>query len=88
MEDFKIIDGNLENIKQFSLCGYKNENRDGYKEKLEWVKQNFSLGLKIKFLYSEKNGTQGMVEYMPSENSFRATNALTRKIHQCFLELT
>ncbi|HPO51128.1 MAG TPA: GNAT family N-acetyltransferase [Spirochaetota bacterium] len=72
MEELEIIDASLDNVQNFSLCGYKNAKKEGYKEKLQWIKKNFDLGLRIKFLYSKEAGTQGMIEYMPSENSFRA----------------
>jgi len=83
MDDFKIINADGANINDFGLCGYKNEKREGYKEKLEWAKKQFLRGLRIKFLYSEKHGTQGMIEYIPAENSFRPIEAAGFLVVHC-----
>jgi GNAT superfamily N-acetyltransferase len=70
-EDIRIIDITIENVLNYGLCGYKNIRREGYPEKIEWLKTRFSEGLKIKALYSQKAGTQGMIEYLPGEYCWR-----------------
>ena len=75
MEKVEIIDTNPDNILNYGICGYKNINRAGYPEKIEWLKERFSEGMKIKTLYSEKDGTQGMIEYIPGEYSWRPVDA-------------
>jgi hypothetical protein len=75
MEKVEIIDTNLDNILNYGICGYKNINRAGYPEKIEWLKERFTEGMKIKILYSEKDGTQGMIEYIPGEYSWRPVDA-------------
>ena len=44
-------------------------------DKIEWLKERFTEGMKIKTLYSEKNGTQGMIEYIPGEFCWRPVDA-------------
>jgi len=67
MESINIIDTTADNILNYGVCGYKNIKRAGYPEKIEWLYQRFKEGLKIKTLYSDKAGTQGMIEYIPGE---------------------
>ena len=61
----EIIDTNTENILEYGLCGYKDIKRSGYLEKIEWLRERFPEGMKIKTLYSDTDGTQGMIEYIP-----------------------
>jgi GNAT superfamily N-acetyltransferase len=70
-----IIDTNSENILEYGVCGYKSMKRPGYPEKIEWLKDRFQEGLKIKTLYSDKDGTQGMIEYIPGEYCWRPVEA-------------
>lgn len=53
----------------------KNIKRAGYPEKIEWLKDRFLEGLKIKSLYSDEDGTQGMIEYIPGEYCWRPVEA-------------
>ena len=75
MGDIQIIDTNDQNIREYGICGYKNVKRPGYFEKLEWLKERFKEGLRITTLYSEKDGTQGMIEYIPGEYCWRPVDA-------------
>ncbi len=42
---------------------------------MQWLQNRFSEGLKIKTLYSEKDGVQGMIEYIPGMYCWRPVNA-------------
>jgi len=75
MEVIKIVDTNADNILGYGVCGYKNIKRVGYPEKIEWLKDRFKESLKIKTLYSDKDGTQGMIEYIPGEYCWRPVEA-------------
>ncbi len=75
MDDIQIIDTNDENIREYGVCGYKNIKRPGYSEKIEWLKERFREDLIIKTLYSEKDGTQGMIEYIPGAYCWRPVDA-------------
>ena len=75
MEKIEIIDTNTDNILEYGVCGYKNIKRPGYPEKIEWLKDRFPEGLKIKTLHSDKDGTQGMIEYIPGEYCWRPVEA-------------
>ncbi|OHD06880.1 MAG: GNAT family N-acetyltransferase [Spirochaetes bacterium GWD1_27_9] len=74
-EDIQIIDTNSENILKYGVCGYKNIKKPGFPEKFDWIKKNESLGLRIKTLYSQNDGTQGMIEYLPGEFCYRPVDA-------------
>ena len=71
----EIIDTNADNILKYGICGYKDIRRAGYLEKIEWLKDRFQEGMKIKTLYSDMDGTQGMIEYIPGEYCWRPVEA-------------
>ena len=71
----EIIDTNADNIREYGVCGYKNIKREGYPEKIKWLEGRFLEGMKIKTLYSDKDGTQGMIEYIPGEYNWRPVEA-------------
>ena len=75
MERVEIIDTNSGNILEYGICGYKNIKREGYPEKIEWLRGRFPEGMRIKTLYSERDGTQGMIEYIPGEYAWRPVDA-------------
>jgi GNAT superfamily N-acetyltransferase len=75
MEGVEIIDTTVDNILNYGVCGYKNINKAGYPEKIAWLKDRFSEGLKIKTVHSIKDGTQGMIEYIPGEYCWRPVEA-------------
>jgi hypothetical protein len=75
MEEIKIIDTNSENILELGVCGYKNIKTPGFPEKVEWLKERFKEGLKIKTLYSDKDKNQGMIEYIPGKYCWRPVEA-------------
>jgi YoaP-like len=75
MEDISIIDTNIENIALYGTCGYKNIRKPGLPEKMNWLRDRFPEGLRIKTLYSEKDGTQGMIEYIPGKYCWRPVDA-------------
>ena len=75
MKGIEIIDTTSENILKYGVCGYKNIKKAGFPEKIEWLKDRFSEGMKIKTLYSSKDGTQGMIEYIPGEYCWRPVEA-------------
>ncbi len=75
MENIKIIDTNPDNVQEFGVCGYKSMKKPGMPEKYDWLKKHFADGIKIKTLYSEEDGTQGMIEYIPGEYCWRPVEA-------------
>ena len=75
MERIEIIDTNTDNILEYGICGYKNPKREGYLEKIGWLKDRFQEGLKVKTLYADEGGTQGMIEYIPGEYTWRPVEA-------------
>lgn len=75
MGNIKIIDTTMENLGQFGVCGYKSIKKPGLPQKMNWLKDRFTEGLKIKTLYSEEDGAQGMIEYIPGELCWRPVEA-------------
>jgi GNAT superfamily N-acetyltransferase len=75
MEEIDIVDTNSDNILKYGVCGYKDIKKAGYPEKIEWLKDRYQEGMKIKILHSESDGTQGMIEYIPGEYCWRPVEA-------------
>ena len=76
MNDIKIIDLTPENIADFGVCGYKNVKKHlELRKKIEWFKEYYPKGLKIKVVFSQKGGYQGMLEYIPGKNAHRPVDA-------------
>jgi L-amino acid N-acyltransferase YncA len=75
MEKVKIIDTNENNIHKYGMCGYKNLKQEGYRRKVEWIKNRYAEGMKYKILYSEQDGAVGGIEYIPGENAWRPVKA-------------
>lgn len=75
MEKVKIIDTDLTNIGDLGVCSYKSIKNEGLKKKVNWMEKMLPQGLRIKTLYSERDGNQGMIEYLPGELSLRPVDA-------------
>lgn len=83
METIKIIDANAGNIHEFGMCGFKNLKQEGYRRKVEWLKQRFSEGMKYKVLFSELERAVGGIEYIPGEYSWRPLEARGYMVIHC-----
>ena len=73
--EVEIVEANSDNIFDYGVCGYKNIKREGFLEKVNWLKERFAEGLKVKILYSSSDGTQGMIEYIPGDFCWRPVEA-------------
>ena len=83
MNDLQIVDTNLDNIQNYGFCGYKNIKQEGYKRKLDWLKQRFTEGMRFKVLYSDSSGAVGFIEYVPGEYAWRAVGAKGYMVIHC-----
>ena len=83
MEKIEIVDTSAGNIHEYGMCGYTNMKHEGYRRKIEWVKQRFSEGLKYKILYSDKDGAVGGIEYIPGEYTWRSVEAHGYMVIHC-----
>jgi len=59
MKGIEIVDTNAGNILKYGVCGYKNIKRAGYPEKIEWLKDRFPEGMKIKTLVCKAKMIEG-----------------------------
>jgi len=76
MNDVSIINITPENIADYGVCGYKNvKKHKEIQKKIEWFNELYPKGLRIKVLFSESSGYQGMLEYLPGEFAHRPVNA-------------
>ncbi|MBX2976540.1 MAG: GNAT family N-acetyltransferase [Ignavibacteriaceae bacterium] len=75
MQGIKIVDINADNILDYGICGYKSLKREGFPEKVNWIRENSSYGLKIKAILTENDGVQGMIEYLSGEYCWRPVDA-------------
>ncbi len=84
MDDTEIIDLTPENIADYGVCGYKDvKKHPELRRKIQWFKEYYPKGLRIKALISETGGYQGMLEYMPGEHAHRPVDAGGFMFIQC-----
>jgi len=75
-EEIKIINFTPSNIAEYGVCGYKDVKKHlELRRKIEWYKEYYPKGLRIKGLFSETGGYQGMIEYIPGKYAHRPVNA-------------
>ena len=76
MTDIEIIDLTPENITDYGVCGYKDvEKHLELRRKIDWFKEYYPKGLRIKAVISQKGGYQGMLEYLPGKYAHRPVDA-------------
>jgi GNAT superfamily N-acetyltransferase len=76
MNDIEIIDLTPENIANYGVCGYKDVKKHlELRKKIEWFREYYPKGLRIKALVSKKGGYQGMLEYIPGKYAHRPVDA-------------
>ncbi len=75
-DSIKIIDLTPDNIADYGVCGYNNvKKHKELRNKIEWFKEYYPKGLRIKALIAEKGSYQGMLEYIPIEYAHRPVKA-------------
>jgi GNAT superfamily N-acetyltransferase len=87
LEEITIVDADPATIGNYGICGYKDPNKPGYQRKLEWLKQRFKEGMKIKILNSKKDGTIGSIEYLLGEYAWRGVHAPGYMVIHCLFIL-
>jgi ribosomal protein S18 acetylase RimI-like enzyme len=76
MPDIKIIDLTPENIADYGVCGYKDVQKHlELRNKIKWFGEYYPKGLRIKIIFSQTGGYQGMIEYVPGEYAHRPVDA-------------
>jgi hypothetical protein len=75
MAQVEIVDTTIDNVAGLGVCGYKNAKKEGFPEKVGWLKKRFPEGLVMKTLVSDSDGAQGMIEYIPGELCWRPVDA-------------
>lgn len=74
--DVEIVDMTPSNIASYGVCGYKDiEKHLELRRKVDWYKEFYPKGLRIKGLISKSGGYQGMIEYIPGKYAHRPVNA-------------
>lgn len=75
-DDIAIIDITPSNIADYGVCGYKDVKKQlELRRKIDWYKEYYPKGLRIKGLISKSGGYQGMIEYIPGKYAHRPVNA-------------
>ena len=76
MTDIQIFDLTPDKIADYGVCGYKDVKKHlELRRKIEWFKEYYPKGLRIKALLSKKGGYQGMLEYIPGKYAHRPVDA-------------
>jgi GNAT superfamily N-acetyltransferase len=81
MPGFEILDVNALNVDQLGVpCALNEPGSTGHQEKLEWAKERFSEGLRIKII---QRGGRGYIEYMPGKMAWRGIDAPGYMVIHC-----
>ena len=76
MTDIQIFDLTPDNINDYGVCGYKDVKKHlELRRKIDWFREYYPKGLRIKALFSKKGGYQGMLEYIPGKYAHRPVDA-------------
>jgi len=68
-----ILDVTAENVEDLGFFCYMSKKKSvGYKRKMQWLKDRFSEGMRIKLL---ELPNRGFIEYIPGEYAWRAVDA-------------
>ena len=82
----EIIDVTASNVDQLGFfCCMSSPGSVGHQEKLAWVKERFSEGLRIKILARNRQtqGPRGFIEYMPGKMAWRGIDAPRYMVIHC-----
>ena len=72
----KIVNVTPDTLADYGICGYKDVKKQlELRRKIEWFKEYYPKGLRIKVVVPEKGGYQGMVEYIPGRYAHRPVDA-------------
>lgn len=81
--DIEVVTVDDTNITEYGFFCYKSKTKSaGYQQKLNWLRQRFSEGMKIKILY-ENGRSVGFIEYIPGEFAWRAVKAMNYVVVHC-----
>jgi len=87
---YRIVDVNEANIDEYGvLCLKSKKNIEGYMKQIEWIKERFKEGLRLKLLLvneGQKRGfrSRGFIEYIPGEYAWRGISAEGYMVIHCF----
>jgi L-amino acid N-acyltransferase YncA len=74
-DSVEIITVDATNVEEYGFFCYKSKPKSpGYQKKLNWLRQRFAEGLRIKILY-EGSRSFGFIEYIPGEHTWRVVEA-------------
>jgi len=82
--NIQIINLTPDNIANYGVCGYKDvEKHLELRKKIDWLKEYYSKGLRIKAVIANDGSYQGMIEYIPGEYAHRPVNASNYMFIHC-----
>jgi GNAT superfamily N-acetyltransferase len=87
MREYEIVDTHADNIGGCGICGRNNPNNEGYRRKLDWLKERYAEGLRYKVLRSRESGDVGVIEYAPGSQAWRPVEAEGYLVIHCLMVL-
>ena len=76
LNSYSIINLTPDNIADYGVCGYKDAGKHvELRKKIEWYSEYYQKGLRIKIIWSDQGGYQGMIEYIPGSLAHRPVAA-------------
>lgn len=72
LDGAKIVNVTPDTLADYGICGYKDVKKQlELRRKIDWFREYYPKGLRIKVVVPEKGGYQGMVEYIPGRYAHR-----------------
>ncbi len=76
LDGAKIVNVTPDTLADYGICGYKDVKKQlELRRKIDWFREYYPKGLRIKVVVPEKGGYQGMVEYIPGRYAHRPVDA-------------
>jgi len=83
-EKYEIITVDETNVDERGFFCYMSKRKSpGYQQKRAWLEARFTEGMKIKILHEIGGRDVGFIEYLPSENAWRAVQAQDYLLIHC-----
>lgn len=83
-DGIKIIELTPDTLTDYGVCGYKDAGKHvELRKKIDWYRDYYQKGYRIKAVLGEDQSYQGMIEYMPGEFAYRPVEAKGYLFIQC-----
>lgn len=70
-----LVDAGPDNVATLPCCGATNQEHEGRRRKIRWLRSNFKHGVRARVLMTPDHRQCGYIEYVPGEYAWRGVEA-------------